>query len=309
MEDKDLLLFFVSRDGASVTRTCCALINNELRRISVIGLGNLLLRVWAVVDSDVLLEGIMVSESLSDTRRLKEDFVDFATDLIKMFSSGVLGKYPKDPTHQIEDSFTTFQAYCDVLAALFNMYNQAFDKVKAWNNSLLGITDSTSNSISEDSIVSRAKSVAMVPLVKAAITVLCADPYLLLARWEQWHASGSCARLISGLVLALLNECPADSDAATAALHLMTANGPSSLSLGADPDETVASRTGARPLLIAAFAEEWVLTSLTYEATSVSCSSLCASLYEIVSICQHDSLILARYQVRGVECRDLLSSM
>ena len=114
VDDRELISFFCSKEGMSVVKSCCNFPQVELRRTSIVGLGNLLFRVWCLlIEED--LEGLLRCESITDARRLKEDYCDFVGEMAVLFSDGVLGKFSGTSTEALEDCFSSFEGSCETL--------------------------------------------------------------------------------------------------------------------------------------------------------------------------------------------------
>lgn len=299
VDDKELITFFLSKDGMSIIKSCCSLPDPELRRISFIGLGNLLLRTWQSVSYNDI-EVIISVESVADSRRVKEDFIDFSLEIISLFANGAIGKInptpPTESSQPMEDCFSGFEGSCVALSYFFNAYNSNFDQLDLWSSSLIGLSRYISTN---DSAVRRCNAANLVPVIKQALATLLADPCAILTRWETWNAATASTRLVSGMVLALLNDLPPGFSSSQPLFDVML-GATSIFSLSSDGDETLSSRQGGRPLPVLHFAEEWLLSYLSVELAGTNSSSVCAAVHEAVSMCLFPGLTSARLQVRYI---------
>jgi hypothetical protein len=231
--DTDLILFCISRESTTAIKECCESPDENVRRVSILGFGKLLFRVWRILFCGSLdLEGIIKVESASELARVKEDFSEFMFDVMKSISSYVNGHplpigssldasgQPKQP---FENSFGCFEACCEVVAEVFEIYNECFDNIFQYALSLLGSSPysnvftqiwnkTTYHNINwtNDECAKRCQTTAagMIPLVQRIIREIGNDPFGLISRWKAWHPCQSCARLITGFIIIILHEAP-----------------------------------------------------------------------------------------------------
>ena len=94
LDDSILILFFM--ENINSIQKCFIIPDNNLRFISIIGLGKLLVRVINLLNDSLEIEMLIKVESYSDSKKKKDDFVEIALDTIKSFTKGVTGMGPVD---------------------------------------------------------------------------------------------------------------------------------------------------------------------------------------------------------------------
>ena len=191
----DLSAFFYSKDGQSEVKESIVLVDEPIRLVAVVGFGTLLLLAWErSLRNDV--ENYLRFSSLSEARRSRDDFVDFAVEILRNFSFGVVGRVTaSDPLQQLLDSPVCVQAYSEVLFGLFLRYNTEVlgfdDKVR----SVLGLPGRASSD-----------AISWLPILKKVTGALLGHggELLLLERWREMTWCYEYGRLLSQLFLFLL---------------------------------------------------------------------------------------------------------
>lgn len=286
---EDLSAFFYSKEGQAEVRGSLVIESEMIRAIAVVGFGRLLLIVRDLSTSSDL-ENFLRFSSISESRRLKEDFADFISDVFKSFSCGVIGRAAaSDPLQQLDDSITCVRAYCEVLSDLFDRYNSSRCDFDDSVESILGvpITSSSVNSKGFDAIM-------WLPFVKNVIIGLLSfgGHQLLVDRWREISWCSEYTRLLSQLFLFLLveggsgNISAGGGPGAFAVLDYATLEkGRNRDSFEAGSGSGVGGSGSFHPCVcVRRIAEEWVCT-LLQQAASVNVFESMPAIGEILRYC------------------------
>ena len=286
---EDIVVFFYSKEGQSEVRSSIVLDNELIRTIAVIGFGKMILVAWES-SMKCNIENLLKFSSLSEAIRMKEDFSDFAFDMMKSFSQGVIGKAPAaDPQQRLDDSSTCVRGYCESLSDLLLQFNGKISEFEENLNSILG-----KSGLSTASSVRRGyDAISFLPLVKRVIGGLLRDGghSLLIARWRNMSWCYEYTRLLSQLFLFLLHDCIAD----TTILNYTTLEKGLRSTLLDGGVETADSRGGpgstvqysgvSAEVYVSKIAEEWVVGCLLRQVASVGVFESVAALGEALSFC------------------------
>ena len=294
MSIEDITVFFYSKEGQAEVRDSIVIETDAIRAVAIIGFGKLLLLAWEY-SSKCSIENVLRFSSLSEGIRTKEDFSDFACDVIKSMSLGVIAKAPaSDPQQQLEDSPTCVRAYCEVLTDLFLEFNREIFGFDGIVSSVLG-SSTDGSSTGPSSIRSSYNAISMLPLIKRAVAGLlgAGGHHLLIQRWRGVSWCYEFTRLLSQLFLSLLGEGTGTSilldytvlekgtrgGYTDSGLETMESRGASGLSTMGTGVRTIV-HAGVR---VTQIAEEWVLGCLLQQAASTDIFEASAAVGEALS--------------------------
>jgi hypothetical protein len=203
MSMEDLSVYFYSKEGQSEVKESIVIENEIVRSIAIVGFGKLLLLAWEN-SSKCDIEKFLRFSSLSEARRMKDDFMDFTSEVLGSFASGVVGRATaSDPLQLLDDLPSCVGAYSEVLSALYQQFNSRIFEFNTAIDNMLGINDleTCKTKCSYDAI-------SWLPFIRRVTGgLLCAGGHSLLI--ERWHQMSSCyeyRRLLSQLFLFLLGE-------------------------------------------------------------------------------------------------------
>lgn len=290
---EDLAAFFYSKEGQAEVRGSLVMESEMIRAIAAVGFGRLLL-IARDHSTSSDLENFLRFSSISEARRLKEDFADFISDVFRSFSCGVIGRAAaSDPLQQLEDSVACVRAYCEVLTDLFDRYNSSRCEFDDSIENILGVPI-TSSSVT----CKRFDAIVWLPFVKKVIIGLLSfgGHQLLVDRWREICWCSEYTRLLSQLFLFLLVE--GSTGAGTGTGGISAGGGPgafavldyTTLEKGRSRDSFEAGAgSGAggssHPCVpVRRIAEEWVCT-LLQQAASINVFESIPAIGEILSYC------------------------
>ena len=316
LEDPQLASVMCTKEGLAKMKERMVVDDPLLRSVYICRLGRLIVRTWLVVNADSFdIEGYVRVESRTESRRMIEDFMDMAVDLMKNFASGALGRAPAaDSSQTFTDNIACSSAYCEVLCELLNCYNNAFEELDTWSDALVGVSGSGSQSIHTSSkIAIRSNALSLLPLIKPALSIAFRDRYLLINRCRQLPSYRYAAlRLVSSFMRTLLSDVSGSASILTELDSAVTESGAGQMSIfgsGGGSDPTEASRMGSKAVPVQQYVSEWVNTYLLnfviHHSTAgsnsggLSAVEMCAILRDIICITQHRLMSLARHQVSG----------
>jgi len=173
---------------------------------------------------------------------------------------------------KLQHNILSMDAYCEVLAEVFDRYNQGFDELGEWIRCLLGCAGSGEEYVGKLAINrAKASSATVAPLIKIIISVLGQDLYLLLTRWKQYpshkeYKRNAYSRLITGVSLALLREIPWGGDKYTTLL----VDKPKSFFGNNDDNDN----SDYYYLVIKAFVTDWVMQGNTNTNTDTTTTNI-----------------------------------
>lgn len=218
LTDPHLVAFLLSKEGASIIKTCgCVAQPPPLCRIAIPAIGKLLLRAWlAVMTEDtrmgLQLESLCRFESYTDVKRAKEDIADIILEVFRGFSGYVVGdraiiQAASNVINNGEGSGSsgavdsdyynviTSDACCSALVEVMEMYLSSFDKVEEWVTSLTatggkegpggGRWRANTQGVGYPptlSAIADSRSPTLSPLIHSIFSVLSSDIYLLITR-------------------------------------------------------------------------------------------------------------------------------
>jgi hypothetical protein len=289
--------FFISKEYQASMKNAFQNQEEDLRRLAILGYGKLFLRVWAIIHQEGTagLEGFIKFNSLAEVRRAMDDFIDFGVDMVRQFSTALSGApiVSSDITQPpISLTYSCFCAYCEVLNDMLSVAVATYSNLRRWCDALQGTaTVSSSNPID----VTHWQI-----LVSTCVSSIIKDVGEIQSWSTRWRACEAYFRLISSAILIILHDIPSHHTLSSLVFDPLHSSSANMFGLSSNADETLGSRTGAVPLNIANFAEQWVLNSLSYfwEVEAVCSKDEClASIWEAMEITQHGLLAHARFQV------------
>lgn len=245
----DLILFFGSKDGISVMKSCLLSPIIDISSVAIEYLGPLLLDAWLYVQSTNAIDGYLNVESTSEARRFRDDISDFVLDMIKNFAEGLNGKAAGlEAGQSLQDNSKTVCAYFTVIGDLFERYCQKYDKIREWNASILGSSIPSSQPDSDTNYNSRSASLSL--LIKQILPIILPDPYFLLQRAKQLQFHPSTLSCISNIMLTLLHSLPTEAGPITIRSCTLIFEDKPAMQFGTpeETDETASSR--AKPVNI-----------------------------------------------------------
>eukprot|EP01032_Pedospumella_encystans_P031827 gene31827-35923_t len=208
LPDPLLASLLCSKEGIAKMKDRIVVEDPKLRSILIRRLGKSIVRTWITVCSESFdLEGYIRVENRSEARRAVEDFIDAATDIMKNFAQGALGRAPAAVASQLlPDNVHCVNAYCEVLTYLCDRYCAAFEPLDSWTDALIGVSGSGSRAAHTSAHVAlRSSGLSLLPLVKAACSVAFKDRYQLINRCREYPSySYTPLRFVSSFMRALL---------------------------------------------------------------------------------------------------------
>jgi hypothetical protein len=285
---EDLSAFFYSKEGQAEVRGSLVMESEMIRAIAVVGFGRLLL-IARDHSTSSDLENFLRFSSISEARRLKDDFADFISDVFRSFSCGVIGRAAaSDPLQQLEDSISCVRAYCEVLSDLFDRYNSSRCEFDDSIENILGVP------ITSGSVICKGfDAITWLPFVKKVIIGLLSfgGHHLLVDRWREICWCSEYTRLLSQLFLFLLVEGGTGKVSIGAGPGAFAVLDYTTLEKGRSRDNFEAgSGSGAGgsyhpSVCVRRIAEEWVC-ALLQQAASVNVFESMPAIGEILSYCK-----------------------
>ena len=203
MSIEDLSVFFYSKEGQSEVKESIVIENEVIRSVAIIGFGKMLLLAWER-SSNCDIEKFLRFSSLSEARRMKDDFMDFTSEVLGSFALGVVGRATaSDPLQLLEDVPSCVGAYSEVLSELYHQFNSKIFEFDTAIDNMLGIDD-----LETCRTKSSHDAISWIPFIRRVTGgLLCSGGHFLLI--ERWHQMSSCyeySRLLSQLFLFLLGN-------------------------------------------------------------------------------------------------------
>ena len=293
--DPEKVKFVGSKDGMSAIKSCCSAQDSNIRSMSVKCLGPLLLKVWLLTESISIIEGYNRFESMVEARRMKEDIRDFIKDIMKDFAYGSIGKLHGSETGLLfPDVRCTALAYFHVLNETLRLYNEPNDVVGDWMKCILGINILH---LSSSQLRLRARNaIAIAPLLKVILPILCTNPYVLMARCRKLSYPPEMTLFIGELIITLLSENMQQcSSIVGVEMGTMVSNQFSAIN---DQGGTAASCEIPLPINIVQLASEWVMLNLSGQLASAVEPNQIIPLAKHALLISHDErLVVCRRQV------------
>jgi len=206
LSDSNLINFTGSKDGMSVIKGFCLSVESVVRSVSIQYLYPILLRAWVASESITFIEGISRFESISDAKRYRDDFRDFAKTLTKAIASGTMGEsYSEDLGTKLSDDRMLFQSYSAAVFKLFARFNDYLNSsIKKWLDHFQGINllEYYPNRLKQ-----RQQDITtLVPLINIVLPILAVNPYLLISKNRNLSYPHSSTMCIQELIAILLHE-------------------------------------------------------------------------------------------------------
>jgi hypothetical protein len=217
--------FYLSKDFPSMLKSILTSERVELRIEGTRVLPRLMIFIFILIDHnqhDALfdVEGYIQTDSLSDLRRLRDDFTDLFLDTFGHIANGVVGKAASaDANKLLDDDYGFSMVCCDSLMYLLSIFNANFDCVNQWTDTLLGISSPQSSgslcmgsnvlSSNHSKIISldATRATSLLPCLIKCITTIFVDPFYLLGRWQSYTSVlNPYTNLLNQSIMFILND-------------------------------------------------------------------------------------------------------
>jgi len=299
LNDEDLVLFACSKDGSAGLRSCATYGAAKVRAAVLPTISKLLLRVLFFLEN-VGIEGLLymsistesktkVELTSDDPRRLREDFVDLAKEMMeKCFVAGALGRAFDSSQQQLEDSDLVFEAYCAGLVELVSGTLPA---------------DTTAD-LSKNAATSGVASIKHV-LLQAVLPVLLGNLPMLVTKVQSTKSEArggerKCARLVTHLFQLVLQSLPLDSSGSIA--YATLAPPPTSVFELASTQREATNFVS----LVSSWVREYLLQVVTTKTDVVEVMDAAA---DCVNILEFQGMLSLRSQAAPLLVAGLLMSM
>ena len=293
LDQFELVQFILTKENWTLMKTSCVHPLSELRRIAILGFGKLFIKSWTILHDQFEVEYVSRQSSLSESRRFKEDLVDFGVELSVLLASQLLDIVVGVDSQQqpLSLSLECFDACCEVIHDLVSSTDSNQCAIQRW---CLAFDGSLENLFR----TSHGK-VCWHPLTSAVVSLLMSNFSQLVSNHSRWPESQYGIRLISSLLVFVLREV---AGVEAQSLHSISFDAlrSSSKSWLAAGDETDSSRCNRLPLDIVRFTEEWILNHLSgsWDVEWASSSKFCLDgCWEALALTQVSSLAHLRTQV------------
>lgn len=320
LSDPQLTSLICSKEGIAKMKDRIVVEDPVMRAMFISRLGKVIVRTLLVVGAESFdIEGYVRVESRTESRRMVEDFLDMATDVMKSFALGALGRAPAADSSQIfPDSIECCNAYCEVLTLLLTSYNSAFEPLDAWTDALTGVAGSGSLGVHTASRVAvRSSALSLLPVLKPALGIVFRDRYHLMSRCRQLPSySYAPLRLVSAFMRTLLTDVSYTASILTVlnSAESESGAGQNIFGIGGSGDSLEGTRLSGPSLPIQPYIAEWVHTVLlrllvehVVSGEDNAVLELCAVLKDVICLTQHRIMTVTRQQVRNT-VRDLVDN-
>lgn len=309
LSDPKLASLICCKEGIAKMKDRIVVEDPEMRAMFILRLGKVIVRTLLIVGAESFdIEGYVRVESRTESRRMIEDFMDMATDVMKSFALGALGKAPAADSSQVfADNIECCNAYCEVLTLLLNSYNSAFEPLDSWTDALIGVAGSGSLSVHTSSRVAiRSSALSLLPVLKPAIAVAFKDRYQLITRCRQMPSySYAPLRLVSAFMRTLLTDVSYTASILTVLDSGEADSGAGNVfGSGGSADFLEGSRLSGTCTPVQQYVSEWVESVLVKllvghvvsgeEGVAVE---LCAIIKDIILLTQHRIMATTRQEV------------
>ena len=223
---------------------------------------------------------------------MKDDFMDFTSEVLSSFAFGVVGRATaSDPLQLLEDLPSCVGAYSEVLSELYHQFNSRIFEFNTAIDSMLGVDDW--ETCQKKSCY---ESISWIPFIRRVTGGLLSTGghFLLIERWHQMSSCYEYSRLLSQLFLFLLGEGAIDQngeDGSVASVVFDWASLVKGRAGGGSFDlATTLSGSGSNgesyhtSIQVSRVAEQWVCI-LQQQIASVNVYQAAASVSEALSFC------------------------
>eukprot|EP01038_Epipyxis_sp_PR26KG_P006320 gene6320-8705_t len=306
LDDKQIILFLLSKDRFSLIKSSFQHPILPIRLASVAFYGMIYIHGWSLLNDsrNIDIEGYISIESMTELKRMKEDYYDNCIELIKTFCNEIMNipNNSNDPSVPIDD-YEIVNVYTKSLIVLFNRYLAAYDQLDEYCDQLQGLSGSSAKKLlSGHQTYKHSQSNELIEFLKIIIQKCFSDPYLLIERGCKINISynnNSTIQLISRFIRVILYDITYNNSfISTLQTKSNQDNNSSLFSLNKNNDLSTNSRTFDQSIDVFRYVEDWIKNYLLYIINnSHDLNEVCEVIKEVICITQHHIMAALRVEV------------